>query len=160
MTTTTTPALTAQDVWRAVSRRSFAVISHVTPAGEPRSSGVLYAVADGRMYIAVERDGWKARHIAAHGTVAVTVPIRRGGLLALLLPIPPATVSFTAVAVVHPGTFLDGMPRLAALLPPERRAECAVVEVRPTGRYVTYGLGVPLLAMRETARARARIPVG
>ena len=31
------PRLTAQDVWRAVSRASFAVLSHVTPAGAPRS---------------------------------------------------------------------------------------------------------------------------
>ena len=44
---------------------------------------------------------WKARHVAASGRVAVTVPVRRGGLLSLLFPIPPATVSFHGTAVVH-----------------------------------------------------------
>jgi hypothetical protein len=91
--------------------------------------------------------------------VAVTVPIRRGGLLALLVPIPPATVSFAATAVVHPGEVLAGMPRLARLMPPERRGDCAILEIRPTGHYVTYGLGVPLTGMRDPARSRARVPV-
>jgi hypothetical protein len=45
------------------------------------------------------------------------------------------------------------------MVPPERRADCAVLEIRPTGHYVTYGLGVPLLAMRDTERSRARVPV-
>jgi hypothetical protein len=45
------------------------------------------------------------------------------------------------------------------MLPPERRTACTVLEIHPIGHYVTYGLGVPLLAMRDTARARARVPV-
>ena len=150
----------AQDVWRAVSRASFAVISHVTPAGAPRSSGVVYVMSGDRMYVVVAEDSWKARHIAADGIVAVTVPIRRGGLLSLLFPIPPATVSFPAVAVVHPGTALAGEPRLARLVPPERRTGCAVLEIRPTGHFLTYGLGVSLLRMRDPAFARARVPIG
>ncbi|MCM4084409.1 pyridoxamine 5'-phosphate oxidase family protein [Paractinoplanes hotanensis] len=149
--------LTAEAVWRAVDRASFAVLSHVTPAGAPRSSGVVYAVEDRRLFVAVGRDSWKARHMAVDGIVAVTVPIRRGGLLSLLFPIPPATVSFPAVAVVHPGDHLTGMPRLARLVPPERRTDCAILEIRPTGHFVTYGLGIPLRAMRDPARSRARI---
>ncbi len=31
------PRLTSEQVWQAVARASFAVLSHVTPAGEPRS---------------------------------------------------------------------------------------------------------------------------
>jgi hypothetical protein len=38
----TTPRLTNERVWQTVARASFAVLSHVTPAGEPRSSGVVY----------------------------------------------------------------------------------------------------------------------
>ena len=34
--------------------------------------------------------------------VAVTVQVRWGGLLSLVLPVPPATVSFHARAIVHP----------------------------------------------------------
>ena len=46
-----------------------------------------------QLYLVVAPDSWKARHITARGQVAVTVPVRRRGLLSLVLPIPPATVS-------------------------------------------------------------------
>jgi hypothetical protein len=151
--------LTAEDIWTAVRHASFAVISHVTPAGAPRSSGVVYAVAGHRLYVVVAEDSWKAQHIRDEGLVAITVPIRRGGVLSLLAPIPPATVSFPAVATVHPTEMLTRVPGLAGLVPPERRTGCAVLEIRPTGHYVTYGLGGPLLRMRDTRQARGRIPV-
>jgi hypothetical protein len=153
------PALSARDVWTAVTRASFAVISHVTPSGAPRSSGVLYTVEGDRMYVVVADTSWKARHIRDEGLISVTVPIRRGGIMSLLAPIPPATVSFPGVATVHGPELLDRSPRLARLVPPERRTGCAVLEIRPTGHYVTYGLGVPLLRMRDTQRSRARVPV-
>jgi hypothetical protein len=153
------PRLTARDVWRAISRESFAVLSHITPAGAPRSSGVVYAVWGDRMLVAVAKDSWKARHIGIDGLVAVTVPIRRGGLMSLLMPIPPATVSFPGVATVHTGDPTFRISALAKLVPPDRWASCVLVEIRPIGNYVTYGLGVPLLGMRDPARSRARIPV-
>jgi hypothetical protein len=151
--------LTAPEIWRAVARASFAVLSHAAPDGTPRSSGVVYVVSEERMYVVVGRDSWKARHIAANGTVSVTVAVRRGGLLSLLFPIPPATVSFPAVAVVHPGAELDRLPRLARLVPPVRHAECALLEIRPTGHYLTYGIGVSLSRMRDPAVARGRVAV-
>jgi len=79
--------------------------------------------------------------------------------MSLLLPIPAATVSFPAVATIRSGESLHDIPALAKLVPPERWASCVIVDIRPTGHYVTYGLGVPLLRMREPARSRARIPV-
>ena len=45
--------LTLEQVWRALGRASFAVLGYVTPDGEPRSSGVVYQVADRRLYVAV-----------------------------------------------------------------------------------------------------------
>ena len=156
---TTSPRLSAQDVWRAVSRASFAVLGHVTPDGAPRSSGVVYTVSGDRMLVAVAKDSWKARHIGTDGPVAVTVPIRRGGLMSLLMPIPPATVSFAAAATIHSGEALHRIPALAKLVPPQRWASCVIVDIRPTGHFITYGLGVPLLRMRDPVRSRARIPV-
>jgi len=155
--------LTSEQVWRAIARASFAVVSYVTPAGEPRSSGVVYAAAGRRLYVAVAPGSWKARDIAASGRVAVTVPVRRGGLLSLLFPIPPATASFHGTAVVHPAgpVGASGAPdELAALLPAVRRASCCVLEIVPEGRFLTYGLGVSLARMRNPADARARVPVG
>lgn len=154
--------LTTGDVWRAIEQRSFAIVGYATPSGDPRSSGVMYEVADRRLYVAVEPDGWKARHIAASGRVSVTVPVHRGGILALVAPIPPATISFHGAAVVHPagaGATRTLLERLGSLLPRERRSSAAVIEIVPEGAFVTYGAGIPLRAMRDTARARARVPV-
>jgi Pyridoxamine 5'-phosphate oxidase len=155
--------LTSEQVWRAIAGASFAVVSYVTPGGEPRSSGVVYATAGRRLYAAVAPDSWKARHIAASGQVSVTVPVRRGGLLSLLLPIPPATVSCHGTAIVHPAGPVgasEAPDELAALLPAVRRASCCVLEIIPEGQFLTYGLGVSLTRMRSPADARARVPVG
>jgi hypothetical protein len=154
--------LTGDHVWRALAKASFAVVSHVTPAGEPRSSGVVYAVLERRMFVVVAADSWKARHIAANRRVAVTVPVRRGGIMSLLLPIPPATISFHASAAVHTAGSPQGqraLEVLAHLLPPGQRAASRVVEIRPDGQFTTYGIGVPLMRMRHPELARARVPV-
>jgi hypothetical protein len=34
-----------------------------------------------------------------------------------------------------------------------------VIEIVPEGTFVTYGVGVPLLKMRDPVAARARVPV-
>jgi hypothetical protein len=156
------PQVASAEVWRAIEKRSFATLSHVTPHGEPRSSGVMYRAHGHRLYVAVAPDGWKAKHIAKHGRVAVTVPVRRGGLMSLLAPIPPATISFHASAIVHaPGspTARRLLEELGSLLPAERRDTAAIIEIVPEGAFVTFGVGVPLMKMRDTAAARARVPV-
>jgi Pyridoxamine 5'-phosphate oxidase len=156
------PRLTSAQVWRELERASFAVISYTTPAGEPRSSGVLYVAEGQRLYVVVANDSWKARHIAVTGRVAVTVMVRRGGILSLLVPIPPATISFHGAATVRSAGAVEigSLPgRMARLLPPERRASSTIVEIQPGGRFVTYGVGVSLLRMRDPAASRATVPV-
>jgi hypothetical protein len=154
--------LTSEQVWHQVAKASFAVLGYVTPAGEPRSSGVVYKSVGRRLYVAVASDSWKARHVAASRRVAVTVPVRRGGLLSLVAPIPPATVSFHATAIVHPAGSPQVRPllkELGSLLPAERRASACLIEILPEGVFVTYGLGVSLSKMRDPAAARARVSV-
>ncbi len=126
-------------VWQALAKASFAVVSHVNAAGEPRSSGVVYGTADRRLYFAVAPDGWKARQITTGQEVAVTVPVRRGGILSLLAPIPPATITFVAKATVHPaGSFDIGLGAEGAR------------EARPRG--------APGRGLRHRARARRAVP--
>lgn len=154
--------LTSQQVWQEVAGASFAVISYVTRAGEPRSSGVVYKTVGPRLYISVAPDSWKARQISAAGEVSVTVPIRRGAVLALAFPIPPATVSFHATAKVYPAGSPQAraaLKELAPLLPPEVRDTGSIIEVSPKGAFLTYGLGVSLMAMRDRGAAQARVPV-
>src|SRR4029453_3383548 len=57
--------LTTEQVWHQIAKASFAVIGYVTPAGEPRSSGVVYKSIGRRLYVAGAPDSWKARPIAA-----------------------------------------------------------------------------------------------
>ena len=154
--------LGCDEVWRQLSKASFAVLAYTTPAGEPRSSGVVYVAVGRRLYVAVAPDGWKARHIANGQEVSLTVPIRKGGILTLLVPIPPATVSFRARATVHSAGSLDlsSLPReFAAILPESRRASSCVLELVPEGRFLTYGLGVSLNEMRDPAVAGGLVPV-
>ena len=154
--------LTSEQVWRQIARTSFAVLTHVTPSGEPRSSGVVYRTLTQRLYVAVAPDSWKARHVALDSRVSLTVPVRRGGVMALVMPIPPATISFHGHAIVHPagspgvGPLLD---ELGSLLPAERRNSAAIIEIVPEGAFVTYGIGISLAKMRDPAAARARVPV-
>jgi Pyridoxamine 5'-phosphate oxidase len=155
------PTLTPDRVWKELEKSSFAVVSYVTPGGKPRSSGVLFAAVDHRLYVVVAPDSWKARHIATGYEVAVTVPIRRGSVLSLIAPIPPATVSFHATATVHPAGSVDrqSVPRkLAKLLPKDASTGC-LIELTPAGRFLVYGIGVSLVAMATPAKARAHVPV-
>lgn len=154
--------LTSTAVWAEVAKASFAVLSYATPSGEPRSSGIVYKTLGRRLYIATDPDSWKARHIAVSGRVAMTVLVRRGGILSLVVPIPPATISFHATAVVHPAGSPEVRPllnELKSLLPEERQSSAAIIEVIPEGVFVTYGIGVSLTQMRDTQAARARVPV-
>ena len=68
---------TTEQVWRAVARASFAVLSHVTSDGAPRSSGVVYATAGRRLFVVVAPDGWKARQITTGARVARRVAVSR-----------------------------------------------------------------------------------
>jgi hypothetical protein len=159
---TARPGLTSEQVWRAVAKASFAVLGHVTQGGEPRTSGVVYKTIGQKLVVAVAPGSWKARHIAANGRVSVTVLVRRGGILSLIAPIPPATISFRGTAIVH----LAGSPQarsaldeLGSLIPPARRSSACVIEIIPEGLFCIYGLGVSLRTMLNPAVSQVRVPV-
>jgi hypothetical protein len=156
------PGLTSEQVWRALAKASFAVLGYVTPSGGPRCSGVVYKLVDRRLYTAVAPHSWKARHVPASGRVAVTVPVRRGGILSLVAPIPPATITFHGAAIVHLADSPRGaslLKELGSLIPPERRVSGSVIEIAPEGEFLTYALGVPLRKMLDPVAALARLPV-
>jgi hypothetical protein len=158
----TTPRLSTDEVWKQLDKASFAVVSHVTPTGRPRSSGVIYAVAARHLFVSTAPDSRKATQICDGDEVAVTVCLRRGGLLALVAPIPPATISFHATATVHPAgstSVEEVAPKLAALLPRENRTSGCLLELVPRDSFLTYGVGVSLRDMTRPALALARVPV-
>jgi hypothetical protein len=159
---TARPVLNTERVWSELEKASFAVISYVTPAGKPRSSGVVCAAAGRRLYVVTAPDSWKARQICDGDEAAVTVLIRRGGVLSLVAPIPPATVSFHANAMVHPAgsVSIESVPKkLISQLPKERRGTGCLLELVPKGSFLTYGLGVSLQDMAKPDAAQAHVPV-
>jgi hypothetical protein len=152
----------AEQVWAALTKASFAIVSYVTPSGEPRSSGIVYGIGGRHLYLAVAPDSWKARQIRNGQRVAVTVPVRRGGLLSLLAPIPPATISFHTRAIVHPPGSIDlsaVSKKLQSLLPKERSA-ATVLELVPEGTFLSYGIGVSLRQLANPVAAKAHVPIG
>lgn len=154
MTATTTSASTPVPelhhpdparVHRAITKRSFATLATVSPAGHPHVAGVLYEEVDGHLYVSTLASSRKARNIAVNGRVGVCIPIRR-------LPVgPPATVQFQAVADVLPaddpaisGLVADG--RLASITGHGELelADGCFLRIEVPGRLLTYGLGMPL----------------
>lgn len=125
-------ALTTEEIWKALTKQSYAFLSYVTPAGEPRSSGVIDKAIGRQLYVAVAHDRWKAKHIRLNSHVAVVVPVRRGGLLSLVAPIPPATINFHGSAVVQRAGSQEARPvpkELASLIPAQRRASCSLITI-------------------------------
>lgn len=151
----------SDQVWQALEKASYAVVSFVGADGEPRSSGVVYALVDRRLYVVTAADSLKARQLEDGQTVAVTVPLRRGGPLSLLFPIPPASVSVRARVTVHaPGSVdIESLSKRLARMLPEQRKEGAVLELEPVGTFLAYGIGVSLREMIDPAKALARVPV-
>jgi hypothetical protein len=92
----------------------------------------------------------------------MTVLVRRGGLLSLVAPIPPATISFHAAAVIHPAGSAEArslLKELGSRIPAERQVSGSIIEVVPEGEFLTYAVGVPLRKMLDPAGAQAHVAV-
>jgi len=156
--------VTSELVWNEVQKRLFAVLSYVNPKGQARSAGIVYVVRDRVLYIGTEKGSWKAKHVAGNPNVALCVNIPKRIPFLPWIKIPDATISFSATARVL--TVDETSPEIIDVLlkgmvdDPALRETTCVLEVRPTGDFVTYGVGVPLLDMRDPEKARGRAPVG
>jgi hypothetical protein len=156
-------AITTDLVWKEVEKRLFAVLAYVTPKGEARTAGIVYVVRDRQLYIATGRDSWKARHIEKNGHVSLTVTIAKRIPFLPWIKIPAATVTFQGVASVSAPDAVSEDIRHALLrgleTDQELTAGMCVIQVKPHGDFITYGVGVPLLTMRKPEESRGRAPV-
>ena len=156
-------SVTRDVVWRHVENNNFAVLGWVNDRCEPRSAGIVYTVHDHQLLIATDGEAWKARHIAANPAVSVTVAIPRRVPLMPWFKVPAATATFQGEAKLHDQHEL--LPAAIAplfkghKLTPEAMRRTRIIRVVPQGHFVTYGVGVSLLAMRKPAEAVARLPV-
>jgi hypothetical protein len=147
----------AEEIWPYIEKWPFAVVSFVTPKGESRSAGVMYKVRDRVLYVLTGPDTWKARHIEANPNVSVTVTLQR-------LPIrvrqaPPAVITFAGVGSVLAMSEIDDALRDKLMRGVSDIGDTCVIRIEPRGRFVTYGIGIPMWQMRHPEKALARIPV-
>jgi hypothetical protein len=110
-----------------------------------------------------DKDTWKVRHISHNPNVSITVPIAKRIPLLFWIKIPAATITFSGVANVQ-GADCVSQDILQSLLrglqmDAETLAKLCVIEVRPVGDFITYGVGVSMMTMRHPDRARGRAPV-
>ena len=156
-------SLTASQDWKVIEKELFAVLGMVTAKGEARTTGVVYVVRDRKLYIVTEKDMWKARHIDANPHVSLTVTIEKRIPFMPWYKVPPATISFSGTArILCPddappdilSTVLRGM-----VVDPQALARTCIIEVTPEKDFITYGVGVSLMDMRDPDKATGRVPV-
>lgn len=158
-----TQQLTSEQVWIELNKELFAVLGMVTARGEARTVGIVYTVNDRKLYIATGKDSWKARHTQTNPKVSLTVPIAKRIPFLPWIKIPAATITFSGNAeVLAPKDVSADV--LHALLrglteDQERMADMCIIAVVPVGDFVTYGVGMPMMQMRDTEKARNRVPV-
>lgn len=155
--------LTSSQVWAELEKELFAVVGMVTPKGHARTAGIVYIVRDRKLYIGTGADTWKARHIAANPHVSVTVPIAKRIPLLPWIKIPAATITFAGTARLipaptAPAELLNAVFRQSNVDNPAL-ANQVLIEVTPQGDFITYGVGVSLMQMRQPELARGRAPV-
>jgi hypothetical protein len=149
----------ADEVWPYIEKWPFAVVGFVTPNGEPRAAGVMYKVRDRVLNVLTGPDTWKAKHIKANPNVVVTVTVQR--LPIRIRQAPPAVITFPGHATVVPIEEVDAALRTDLMRGvDDTTLETCVIRIEPVGRFVTYGIGVPLMKMRHPEESLARVPVG
>jgi len=155
--------LTNEQVWNEIKKELFAVIGMVTARNEARTVGVVYVVRNRRLYIASDKDAWKVRHIEQNPHVSLTIPVHKRIPFLPWIKIPAATITFSGTAqILEPG---ETPPEIVRAIfrdmanTQELMAESCLIEVTPVKDFITYGIGIPLLKMRDPLQARGRAPV-
>jgi general stress protein 26 len=149
---------TADEVWPYIEKWPFAVLSFVTPKGESRSAGIMYQVEGRALYVLTGEDTWKVRHIRANPNVSMTVTIPR--LPIRIRQVPPAVISFAGVASVLSIEEIGSDVRARLTRGTGEMPGSCIIRIEPEGCFVTYGIGIPALQMRDPEKSRARVPVG
>ncbi len=155
--------LTTQAVWDEIEKQIFAVVGMVSAKNEARTAGIVYIVQNRKLYFASVADAWKVRHILHNPHISVTIPIAKRAPLMPWIKIPAATITFSGEARELDAAEITDTVKAAVFKglvdDPSQRKPYTVIEITPHGHFITYGVGVPLLTMRDTEAARGRVPV-
>ena len=150
-------------VWEQINKQLFAVLGMVTKNGKARTVGIVYIAQDGKLYISSQKQAWKVKHITQNPHVSLTVPIAKRIPLLPWIKIPSATITFSGEANIL--NFADITEEVIQKLfrglelTESEKADMSIIEVTPVGDFVTYGVGVKLMEMRDREKARGRVAV-
>jgi hypothetical protein len=154
--------LTSEQVWQAIEKELFAVIGMVTAKNEARTVGIVYIVRDRRLPISSGKDTWKVKHIAQNPHVSLTIPVHKRIPFLPWIKIPAATLTFSGIAHIIEAE--KAAPEILKAIfrdmadDEELVAESCLIVVTPVKDCVTYGIGVPLMKMRDPEQASGRAP--
>jgi hypothetical protein len=150
-------------IWEQLNKQLFAVLGMVTKNGEARTAGIVYVVHEDKLYISSKKQAWKIRHIAQNPHVSLTMPLHKRIPFMPWIKIPAATITFSGEAVLLDyeavsEEIIRKLFRGMAFTVSEKNG-MSIIEVTPVGDFVTYGVGVSLMQMRDTEKARGRVAV-
>ena len=155
-----TDTVTSEEVWRELEGQIFGVLGMTNANHHSRTAGIVYVVRDRKLYVGTAADSWKARHVRVNPNVSMTIPIAKRIPFLPWIRIPAATITFQGVARALSLEDTDADVKKALFHGIENvPEETCILEIEPRGTFVTYGVGVPLLTMRDTEAARGRAPV-
>ena len=156
--------LTTGRVWEAIDDAIFGVLGFVNREGQPRTAGVMYVVDGRTLLISSGKDSWKTRHLSRDPHVSMTITIPKRIPFLPFVKIPAATITFQGVAQITGVEDLDETLRRRLFrgleLDRDLVADTAIIRVLPQGEFVTYGIAMPTMRMRDTALARGRVACG
>ena len=157
-------SLTTEQVWEALDEAFFGVLAFANRDGHPRTAGVSYAVDSRSIYISTAKGMWKVRHIAANPNVSMTATLPKRVPFLPFIKVPAATITFKGEArILEVG---DIPAHVFARLgrsnetDPEVLDQTAIIRVVPRGEFVTYGIGMSIMQMRNHEEAHGRAPCG
>ncbi len=155
--------ITTAQVWEVIDKHNFAVLGMVNPKNEARTVGIVYQVHDRKLYIASTKETWKVRHVEKNPHVSVTIPIHKSIPLMPWIKIPAATITFQGLAkALKPADVSEEIIKSlfrGLEVTPETTSPYTILEVAPVGTFLTYGVGVSLMTMRDPEKARGRVAV-
>ncbi len=146
-----------------IKKELFGVLGMVTSKGEARTVGIVYIVHNQKLYISTEKELGRRATSQKNPHISITVPIAKRIPFLPWIKIPAATITFSGLAAVTEPENV-GKDILYSLLrglenDEELLATMCVIEIEPVGDFITYGVGIPLMQMRDTEKARGRVSV-
>ncbi len=155
--------ITTDQVWQVIEKELFAVIGMVTAEGQARTAGVVHAVHQGKLVIGTGKDTWKARHITGNPHVSNTIRLAKRLPIMPWIKIPAATITFCGTARLIDSA--EASPRLLQGVyrhmagDADFLAGTCLIEVTPEKDFITNGVGIPMMKMRDPKEARGRVAV-